>query len=213
MKSSTLIPLLGLSLFLLTACTSPVVVNKPKTNAQFSSDDEPLPTLSAYEDKFASAPVNFSDTKKLNTEFKVEFKTSEPSGVGTAEFKAKSMKFITDAGGVPASDNMQLVLVEIAVKGKAGNKGLPSTFNQIGDNPSPQFVLVNKNKNQTFVEETYFSDSYTVPKKLFELSKITLDHEQWVNTAIVFEVDKSYTPDLAFRFINKEGKVEFYDIQ
>jgi len=40
-----------------------------------------------------------------------------------------------------------------------------------------------------------------------------MDHEQWVNTAIVFQIDKDVTPDLAFRFINLENKVEFYDIK
>ncbi|MFA6603153.1 MAG: hypothetical protein WCT01_05125 [Candidatus Shapirobacteria bacterium] len=213
MKSSYLLPLLSLSFVLLTACTSPVTLNTKNKNAQFSSDDEPLPTLAPYEDELANAPVNFTKSVKLNSEFKVDYKTSNPDGVGLAEFKAKSMKVIPDAGGSAPQKGKKLVLVEIGVKGKASNKGVPSTFNQIGDTPSPQFVLVDKSKNLSHVEETYYSDSYTVQKKLFELSKITLDHEQWVNTALVFEIDDTLEPNLAFRFTNSEGKTEFYDIQ
>jgi hypothetical protein len=213
MKSSNLFPLLGLSFVLLTACTSPIALNQKNDNAQFSSDEEPIPTLAPYQDDLAQEPVKFSKNVLLSSEFKVDYKTTDPDGVGIAEFKAKSMKVIPDAGGSAPQKGKKLVLVEIGVKGKASNKGVPSTFNQIGDTPSPQFVLVDISKNLSYVEETYYSDSYTVPKKLFELSKITLDHEQWVNTALVFEIDDTLEPNLAFRFTNSEGKTEFYDIQ
>jgi len=215
MKTSYSLLALLLSTSLLTACGSPKIVDKAG-NPQFSQDDA-APTVavvdSNFGDKQSSAPVTFTKTINLNSEFKVSYKTSNPPGVGEAEFKAKTMKVVKQVGEVTAEPGKQLVLVEIAIKGKASNKGLPSTFNQIGDYPSPQFVMVDRPKNKSFVETTYYSDSYTVSNKLFELSKITLDAEQWVNTAIVFEIDASLAPNLAFRFINQEGKVEFYDIK
>ena len=116
------------------------------------------------------------------------------------------------AGRTP-NEGKKLVLAEISVKGNPKNQGNPSNFNQVGEHPSPQFVLVDPKASRNYVEETYYSDAYTVDKKLFELSKITLDHDQWVHTAIVFEVSQNLAPDLAFRFTNPEGKTEFYDIK
>jgi hypothetical protein len=103
-------------------------------------------------------------------------------------------------------------MVEIAVRGNKNNKGSPSTFDQVGDTPSPQFVLVDQNNNKSYVEETDFSGAYTDAKSLYALSKITLDGEQWVNTAIVFQIDKNLTPDLTLRFVNLNGDTEFYAI-
>jgi len=154
----------------------------------------------------------FTKELKLNEEFSVEYKTYEPEGVGKAKFKAKSIKEIEDIDGVKASEGKKLVLVEIAVVGDSKNTGRPSTFNQIGDYPSPQFVMVDKTAKSSLVEDTYYSDTYTEFKNLFELSKITMDHGQWVNTALVFELNSDKETDLAFMFTNLEGKTEFYDI-
>jgi hypothetical protein len=197
--------LIILPAFLLSACGK-------KTTPQFSNDSE-APEFTPLNDTAANAAINIAQTYKINQEFKVKYKTYNPDGEGLAEFKARSIKEIDAAGTKTPGEGKKLVLVEISVKGNSKNKGTPSTFNQIGDYPSPQFVLLDKAKNHSEVETTYFSDGYTESKKLFELSKITLDHEQWVSTAIVFEIDKNITPDLALRFTNPEGKVEFYDLE
>ena len=183
----------------------------PKKQATFS-DDSGTPDITPLVDSSAADKINITQTYNLNQEFKVAYQTYNPDAVGNVQVKAKSIKEIPDSAGRLPGDGKKLILVEIAVDGNAKNKGEPSTFNQIGDHPSPQFVLVDRAANKSFVETTYFSDAYTVDKKLFELSKITLDHEQWVNTAIVFEVDKGYNPDLAFRFTATTGKTEFYGI-
>lgn len=149
---------------------------------------------------------------KLDEEFSIEYKTYEPEGIGKAKFKAKSVREVSDIDGVKATEGKKLVLVEIAVVGDAKNTGRPSTFNQIGDYPSPQFVMVDKTAKSSLVEDTYYSDTYTESKKLFELSKITMDHGTWVNTALVFELNNDKEADLAFMFTNLEGKTEFYDI-
>ncbi|MFA6518858.1 MAG: hypothetical protein WCV93_04410 [Candidatus Shapirobacteria bacterium] len=199
------------SALLLSACNSSVL---PQKKITFSDDTAPeAETNTPYVDKFATTPIVISKTYKLNQEFKVAYKTFNPDGQGIAEFKGRSMKEVANVDSRLPEDGKKLVLVEIGVKGKADNKGSPSTFNQVGDTPSPQFVLIDKSKNLSNAEETYYSDAYTVSKKLFELSKITLDHEQWVNTALVFQIDKNQAPDLAFRFINPEGKTEFYDVE
>jgi hypothetical protein len=72
--------------------------------------------------------------------------------------------------------------------------------------------MVDTAKNITYVEETPFSDAYTLSHKQFELSKLTLDGDQWVETSIVFELAENQKPDLAFRFINVDNKPEFYNI-
>jgi len=198
------------SLFLF-GCTSK---NTTKTNeTKFSNDEEKVEELADYGDKLANEKIEIKETKTLNQDFPVIFKTFEPDGTGNAIFKAKSIKEITEVDGRTPEEGNKLVLVEIAVKGNAKNKGMPSTFNQIGDRPSPQFVLIDKANNKSFAETNYFSTSYTAAKKLFELDKITLDHEEWVNTALVFEIDKKIITDLAFRFTNSENKTEFYDIK
>ncbi|MFA5827956.1 MAG: hypothetical protein WC841_01150 [Candidatus Shapirobacteria bacterium] len=179
----------------------------------FSDAENEIETISPYVDKLASVQIDLSKTIPLNQEFEVIYKTANPDGIGKATFKAKSMKEIPKAGLNTPEEGKKLVLVEISIRGNKDNKGEPSGFNQIGDKPSPQFVMINKDKNISEVETTYFSDSYTVEKKLFELSKITLDHDQWVHTALVFQLDKDSTPDLAFRFTNPEGKTAFYDLQ
>lgn len=202
---SSILPLIIIFSLILSACG-------PKKPVSFS-DDSSTGAITPLIDTDASEPISVTQTISLNQEFKVEYQTIEPNATGIAQAKAKSIKEIPDAGGRPATDGKKLILVEIAVMGNAKNKGEPSTFNQIGDHPSPQFVMVDRAKNSSTVETTYFSDAYTADKKLFELSKITLDHEQWVNTALVFEVDKAYNPDLAFRFTNPQGKTEFYAIQ
>jgi len=201
------------SSFLLSAC-GPTSNNKNSgNNTQFSEDETlVIPTPTPFADKLAEAKIKITNTYKKSQEFKVRYQTNNPSGEGNAEFNAKSIKEITLAGKKTPTDGKKLILVEIGIKGNAKNKGEPSTFNLIGDYPSPQFVLIDKENNKSYVETTYYSDGYTEDKKLFELSKITLDNEQWVNTAIVFEVDKSLQPDLALRFTNPQGETEFYDI-
>lgn len=163
-------------------------------------------------DEKANEKIVISQDIDLNSEFEIEYKTYEPQGMGVANFKAKSMKEVSEVGEVTPPEGKKLVLVEIAVKGDADNEGKPSTFNQIGQYPSPQFVLIDKENNMSYVEETYYSDAYTQDQNLFELSKITMDHEQWVNTAIVFEIDSGMEANLVFRFTNTQGETEFYDI-
>lgn len=205
--------LLLISIFLFSACgkakknTEPNFSEDQEANAQASDEITP------YLDKFATEKIKLTQTKSLNQDFKVAYKTFNPDGVGYAEFKVRSTKPIDTAGPNPPDKDKKLILAEISVKGSKGNRGMPSTFNQIGDTPSPQFVIIDKANNRSFVEETFFSDSYTSAKKLFELSKLTLDMEQWVDTAIVFQIDKNLEPDLAFRFLGQDGKIEFYDIK
>lgn len=200
----TLIAFLALSSFFFSACG--------QKQASFSDDSSGPEDTPAYTDKLASFYSAPTTDFKLNQEFKVNYKTYNPDGIGEAMFKATSIKEVPDAGGNPPQDGKKLVLVEISVRGKSTNKGSPSGFNQIGDTPSPQFVLVDPQAKKNYTEETYYSDSYTTTKKLFELTKITLDHETWVNTALVFQIDKNIEPQLALRFTNSEGKTEFYGI-
>lgn len=183
-----------------------------KSDVTFSADSETGEVV-PYVDEKANEKINITQSYGLNQEFKVQYKTSNPDGQGTAQFKAQSIKEIDMAGKRTPEEGKKLVLVEIAIKGTSTNKGEPSNFNQIGDTPSPQFVIIDKNNNKSYVEETYYSDGYTADKNLFELTKITLDHEQLVNTAIVFQIDKNLEPNLAFRFTNLDGKTEFYDIE
>jgi hypothetical protein len=198
------------SLFLF-ACTAK---DTSKTNeAKFSTDEENIEEIIDYNDKLANEKIEITETKNLNQDFPLTFKTFNPDGTGNAIFKAKSIKEIAEVDGRTAEDGNKLILVEIAVRGNRNNKGIPSTFNQIGEYPSPQFVLIDKENNKSYTETNYFSTSYTATKKLFELDKITLDHEEWVNTALVFEIDKKIITDLAFRFTNSENKTEFYDIK
>jgi hypothetical protein len=179
---------------------------------QFSNDDQTVTQVTPYTDEFANKPVKITQTEKLNQEFSVQYKYFTPDGVGTATFKATSIKQIDTAGGLSPDAGKKLILVEIAVRGNSKNQGMPSTFDQIGNTPSPQFVLVDRQNNKSYVEETDFSGAYTDDKNLFALSKITMDSENWVNTAIIFEVDQNLTPDLALRFINPTGDTEFYAI-
>lgn len=206
LKTQTIL-LLIFSVFLFSACGQTPKNTKPG----FSEDKEPetglTDQITPYLDKFATEKISFTQTKNLNQEFKIAYKTFNPDGVGYAEFKVKSVKPIDTAGANPPDNGKKLILAEISVKGTKGNLGMPSTFNQIGDTPSPQFVIIDKANNLTYVEETFFSDSYTAAKKLFELSKLTLDMEQWVDTAIIFQIDKNLEPDLAFRFLGKDGKI------
>lgn len=179
---------------------------------EVSFEDDTQDVFVELVDEEKHEEMNMTKELKLDEEFSVEFKTFEPDGIGKAKFRAKSVKEVSDIDGVKATEGKKLVLVEIAVVGDAKNKGRPSTFNQIGDFPSPQFVMVDKTAKTSLVEDTYYSDTYTESKKLFELSKITMDHGQWVNTALVFELNNDKEVDLAFMFTNLEGKTEFYDI-
>lgn len=156
--------------------------------------------------------INITASQKINQEFEVEFKTYQPDGVGQASFKAKSIKVIDKIGQVTANPEMKLVALELAVRGNSANKGRPSTFNQIGEFPSPQFVIIDKQAKTYLVEDTYFSQAYNEANKQFELSKITTDHQVWVNTAIVFEIGKDKQPDVAFMFTDTTGNKQFYEI-
>jgi hypothetical protein len=193
----------------LSACGS---VSTSSKNVQFSNDDQTVDQISPYVDNFANKPVKITQTKKLNQEFSVQYKFFSPDGLGVAIFKAKSIKEIPSAGGLTPADGKKLILVEISIKGNSKNQGMPSTFNQVGDTPSPQFVLIDRQNNKSYVEETDYSGAYTDANKLFALSKITMDSETLVNTAIVFQIDKNLTPDLALRFINSTGGTEFYAV-
>lgn len=184
-----------------------------KKNEDVFFEDDSNDSFFENVDEQADQKIEISQEYGLNEEFEVEYKTYEPDGVGKLSFKAKSIKEIDMAGESEASEGKKLVLVEIAVKGNEDNEGKPTTFNQVGDYPSPQFVLIDKKASKSYVEETYYSDSYTLNEKLFELSKITVDNQQWVNTAIVFEVDSDTIVDLAFRFTNASGEIEFYEIR
>ena len=199
---------LAVCVIILSACGS----STTSKNVGFSNDDQTTDQVSPYVDTFANKPVKITQTKKLNQEFSLQYKFFNPDGLGTAIFKAKSIKEIPTAGGLTPADGKKLILVEIAIKGNKTNQGLPSTFDQVGDTPSPQFVLVDRQANKSYVEETDYSGAYTDDKNLFALSKITMDSENWVNTAIVFQIDKNLTPDLALRFINPQGDTEFYAV-
>lgn len=185
----------------------------PGEDVTFSNAENEIEEVAPYVDELANEKINISKTVPLNQEFEIKYKTYNPDGVGTAIFKAKSMKAVSEVAGRAPGENKKLVLVEISVRGSKDNKGEPSGFNQIGDRPSPQFVMIDTEKNKSEVEATYYSDAYTTEKKMFELSKITLDHDQWVHTALVFEIGKDITPNLAFRFTDPEGKLTFYDLQ
>lgn len=204
-----LLTIVTISILTLSACGSATSSQK---SVQFSNDDQTAEQVTPYVDEFADKPVKITQTKKLNEEFTVNYKYFTPDGLGTATFKAKSIKQIDTAGGLTPADGKKLILVEITIKGNKNNRGMPSTFDQVGDTPSPQFVLVDRQANKSYVEETDYSGAYTDDKNLFALSKITMDAEQWVNTAIVFQVDKNLTPDLALRFINSNGDTEFYAV-
>ncbi len=180
----------------------------PKAKFSSDSDIQAFPTLS---DTAAKVKINSTKQFKLNQAVPVVYKTTE--GQGTVEYKAKKMTEVASIDGRLPEDGKKLVLLEFSYKGSAKNKGQPSTVNQIGDTPAPQFVLVDKNKNESFVEETVYSDAYAASKKLFELYKLTLDNEKVVDTALVFQVDKALPLNLAVRFTNLEGKTEFYDVQ
>ena len=197
------------TVFLFSACGKKDSANE----ISFSDAENEVETISPYVDKLAGEKIMVEKTIPLNQEFDVVYKTYNPDDKGLATFKAKSMKEIPQAGSKTPEDGKKLILVEITVRGNKTNKGEPSGFNQIGDRPSPQFVMIDKNKNITEVEATYYSDGYTTDKKLFELTKITLDHDQWVNTALVFQLDKNTSADLAFRFTSADGKTTFYDLQ
>ena len=197
--------LIIVSSFVLVACG-------PKKNVTFSNDSPATDGITPLVDKDAKAKITITKTVKLGEAFKVDCKSVNPDGTGTVQAKARSLKEIPLAGKSGPGEGKKLILVEMSVMGNAKNKGDPSTFNQIGNSPSPQFVMIDQATNTSTVETTYFSDSYTVDKNLFELSKITTDHEQWVDTALVFEVDKGYNPSLAFRFTNPQGQTEFYGI-
>lgn len=201
----------------LVICTALFLSSCGKTNSDkdvtFSDAENEIEEIAPYVDELANEKINISKTVSLNQEFEVKYKTFNPDGLGTAIFKAKSMKTVSEVAGRAPGENKKLVLVEISVRGSRDNKGEPSGFNQIGDRPSPQFVMVDIEKNKSEVEATYYSDAYTTEKKMFELSKITLDHDQWVHTALIFELDKDVAPNLAFRFTDSEGKLTFYDIQ
>ncbi len=205
-KTVTIISLLFSSI-LLGACGK-----KDSNNVSFTNDEEIVEDISAYTDQLADTKIKIDQNFSLNQEFTITYQTKDPDGSGRASFKARSIKQIDTAGQKTPDEGKKLILVEISVMGDENNKGSPSTFNQIGDNPSPQFVLIDKNKNKTLVETTYYSDGYTQSADLFELSKITMDHQKWVTTAIVFQIDADQTADLAFRFINPGGQPEFYDI-
>jgi len=207
------ISLLIIAVFLFSACGKTKKASEIGFSEDKDTNTDSTDQVTPYLDKFATEKINLTQTQNINQQFKVAYKTFNPDGVGYAEFKARSAKLIDLAGTNPADNGKKLFLVEISVRGSKDNRGMPSTFNQIGDTPSPQFVIIDKANSRTYVEETFFSDSYTVAKKLFELSKLTLDMEQWVDTAIVFQIDKNLEPDLAFRFLNKDGKLEFYDIR
>lgn len=183
----------------------------PKKDITFSDDS--ADDITPYVDQFASTPITIAKEIPLNQEFEINYKTFSPDGLGLARFKARSIKEVASVADRTPAEGKKLVLVEISVQGNGQNKGNPSTFNQVGDTPSPQFVLIDQAKNISYVEETYYSDAYTSQKKLFELSKITLDHDKWVHTALVFEIDADLSPNLAFRFINQAGQTEFYDIK
>ena len=206
-ETTFLFPLIVSALFL-SGCTK-----KNSQQVAFSDDELQADSVTPYQDNLADAKISIGQTQALGKEFQVNYQTKDPSGEGTAKFQAKSVKTIDKAGEAEPEQAKKLVLVEIAVMGNETNKGSPSNFNQVGANPSPQFVLIDKNKNKTWVEETYYSDAYTQSKDLFELSKITMDHQKWIHTALVFQIDQVQEVDLAFRFLNPQGQLEFYDIQ
>lgn len=206
-KIFSIISLLFCSL-VLSACGK-----KNQADIGFTNDEELTEEFAPYTDQLADAKIETSQTIDLNQEFTVDYQTKDPDATGQASFQARSIKKIDTAGQKTPDEGKKLILVEISVMGDEDNQGNPSTFNQVGLNPSPQFVLIDKDNNKTLVETTYYSDGYTQSKDLFELSKITIDHQKWVNTAIVFQIDTDQSPNLAFRFINSAGVLEFYDIK
>ena len=200
------------SFFLYSCKNEKVDQSQDENQNQETVAEEDFSEFNTYTDKLAKVAIDITQTKKFNEEFKVNYKTYEPEGTGEADFKAKSIKKLASIDDRVAQEGYKLVLVEISIKGNAQNVGRPFTFNQIGDYPSPQFVLIDKENNLSQIETTYFSDIYTVKNNMYELSKISMDSPDWVHTAIVFEVKQDFPEKLALRFTNPQGGTEFYEI-
>lgn len=208
MQTIKILPILLIPLFFLSAC-SPFA--KQKKPVQFSNDDsQPFPTLV---DSAAKEEINTTKEFKMNQTAIVTYKTTNPDGVGTVEYKAKKLTEVAKVGDLVPEDGKKLLVLDFTYKGSSKNKGQPTIINQIGQTPAPQFVLLDRQNKTSIVETTEFSDANAASKKLFELYKLTLDNDKQVDTALVFEVDKNMSPELAIRFTNSEGKTEFYLIK
>ncbi len=207
MKLQKIIPALLLSALVLSACAKPA-----KKVVKFSDDSDPKAAFPTLVDTAAKEAINISKDYKFNQSAVIVYKSSV-GATGVVEYKAKKITEITKAGDLTPGEGKKLVLLEFSYKGSDKNKGKPSVINEIGDTPAPQFVMLNRANNTSEVEATEYSDAYAQSKKLFELYKLTLDNNKVVDTALVFEIDKSQSPDLAIRFTNKDGKIEFYAIK
>jgi hypothetical protein len=200
------------SFFLYSCGQAKVDQNQDEPINQEISEEEDFSEYQTYADNLAKVPVDITQTKKFNEEIKIKYQTYEPIGTGEADFKATSMKVIKSIDDRVAQEGYKLVAVGISIKGNQQNVGRPFTFNQIGDYPSPQFVLIDQKNNLSQIETTYFSDIYTVKNDMYELSKISMDSPDWVHTALVFEVEENFPEKLALRFTNSNGETEFYEI-
>lgn len=196
-----------MSVLVLSACAAPA-----KKPVKFSDDSDTKAAFPTLVDTSANQPITISKEFKLAQTIPVVYKATIGE-TGIVEYKAKKLTEISKAGELTPADGKKLVLLEFSYKGSDKNKGKPSVINEIGDTPAPQFVLLNRSANSSEVEATEYSDAYAQSKKLFELYKLTLDNNKVVDTALVFEIDKSQTPDLAIRFTGKDGKIEFYAIK
>ncbi len=207
MKLQKIIPVLLFTVLVLSACTKP-----GKKVVKFSDDTDSKAAFPTLVDTAAKEAISIAKDFKFNQSATVVYK-STVGNTGIVEYKAKRMTEISKAGELNPSEGKKLVLLEFSYKGSDKNKGKPSVINEIGDTPAPQFVMINRANNTSDVEATEFSDANAQSKKLFELYKLTLDNNKVVDTALVFEIDKSQTPDLAIRFTDKDGKIQFYAIK
>ena len=159
--------LLILTSLILVGCGSKTtgLLDNSKKVVDFSSDDTTVAQVTPIVMTLPQSDIQYTFTKKINEEFKIEYKTSKPDGVGQAQFKVKTFAPIQVAGDQKPAEGKRLYLAEIAVRGYASNKGQPALFNQLGEYPSPQFVIAQVDKRTSIPETTYFSDAYTLDKK------------------------------------------------
>jgi len=166
--------------------------------------------------------------KTLGSEIPLEFQMREyPKNVknfdqmiknaklamGKATYKILESKTMDAIGIWEAKKGKKIFVVYLEIKGDKGNFGQPSSFDQTGSDPSPQFILVDQD-GKKYPEQTAESNSAARSSGGKSLMTIKTPSDTWQKTAVAFTVDEDIKePTLVIQTKVADKKYKFVGIK
>jgi hypothetical protein len=180
---------------------------------------EAMATAKNIKGKFDLGQVK--NWKNQNEEFTVSFQAREygvypeikRTGTSQASYKITGEATKEKIGIWEPKVGEEFLVVYFEVKGDAANFGQPSSLDQTGSDPSPQFYLVDKS-GKKYSLQTAEAGSEAFSMKIKSLMTISANTTEWTKSDVVFTVPKGVKePTLLLQVKTGDKQYEYYGVK